>query len=335
MDTTNLVAMIRYCRPAGSKFEHQFINNFLRPLGVEQDDKGNIYKRIGDLPVLWSSHTDTVHHKSGIQSVTVHDDWILLPKGSESNCLGADDTAGVWIMSEMIKHNCPGLYVFHWGEERGGIGSKYISENPKILDGIQCAIAFDRKGFSDVITHQFGRCCSDNFGDALALKLNKSGRDFKYKSCPHGVFTDTANYIEHIPECTNLSVGYFEQHTANEYLDTIHLCDLRDVMCSTDFSDLPIIREKGESEYRHYSRYSQGGTWEQHNGYSLWKEDSLEDDYWKELEEESIRQHYNGSQRPMHDLISDHPYEIADLLESYGITHEQLIYELRQRGAIE
>ena len=48
----------------------------------------------------------------------------FLDKSGDATCLGADDGAGIYIMLRMIETKKPGLYVFHRGEERGGIGAK-------------------------------------------------------------------------------------------------------------------------------------------------------------------------------------------------------------------
>src|SRR3546814_16306749 len=79
--------------------------------------------------------------------------------------LGADDGAGLWIMLGMIAAACPGLYLFHRGEEQGCLGSRWIERHtPELLANIDAAIAFDRAGLGDVITHQsYGRTCSAAF----------------------------------------------------------------------------------------------------------------------------------------------------------------------------
>ena len=38
-----------------------------------------------------------------------------------------------------------------------------------------------------------------------------------WKTDTGGSFTDTANYTDIIPECTNLSCGYYNAHTQSEY----------------------------------------------------------------------------------------------------------------------
>jgi hypothetical protein len=236
-----LLDMLEYCRPAGSRAEGYFIQRFIANLpNAERDAFGNWHVTVGDADVLWSCHTDTVHTKGGMQKVTYDPltGIISLPGNSKSNCLGADCTAGVFLMTEMIKAQVPGHYVFHYGEERGGIGSSALAKNcPTFLDQFTMAIALDRRGTTDVITHQgWGRCASEEFVLALAAALGPG------YAPAQGVYTDTAEYVDLIPECTNLSVGYRGEHTAWETLDSRYLFRLLIVLLKLDTSKLPIVR---------------------------------------------------------------------------------------------
>lgn len=234
--------MLTSCRPYGSKAEKRFIRDWIAPLGTRVDGYGNHILQIGDSPVLWSSHTDTVHRVGGKQRVRISSKGIVT-LDDVTRCLGADCTTGVWIMREMIKAQIPGLYVFHRAEEIGGIGSNHIArKTPSLLDGIKYAIAFDRKGTKDVITHQGSRCCSNKFARSLANQLNKSGV-LAYRPDDSGMFTDTANYTSIVPECTNLSVGYERQHSANESQDLEHMQLLLDAILALDVSALTCERD--------------------------------------------------------------------------------------------
>lgn len=238
-----LLDMLSYRRPAGSRTERKFIREHLVPLGVEPDLFGNLILRIGAAPVLWSSHTDTVHRQGGNQ-ILGQSKGLLCVYDKNSNCLGADDTAGVWLMAQMIREQVPGLYVFHRQEESGGVGSSHIAyDTPELLDGIECAIAFDRRGTDSIITHQGGRCCSDVFADALSAEI---GLGFSPDS--GGIFTDTANYVDLIPECTNVSVGYHNEHSRAETLDSEHLFRLLDSVLRVNMDSLPIVRAAGATE---------------------------------------------------------------------------------------
>jgi hypothetical protein len=275
----SLIAMLSFRRPAGSRSERKFISQFIWPLGVETDRKGNLFKRIGTAPIMWSSHTDSVHRMGGLQDlIRVGDFGIGVSKKSKSNCLGADDAAGVWLMREMILANVPGLYVFHREEESGGHGSKWIAKNnPKLLDGIKYAVAPDRRDKEDVITFQSGlRCCSDEFAASISDQLGMG-----YKACTGGSFTDTANYTGLIGECTNLSVGYDGAHSANEKLDAEFLLKLRDKLLHLDVSRLVEKRKAGEYESK-YKQYQYGGATDYgyfpHHGYysdSFYSDDAV------------------------------------------------------------
>lgn len=237
-DVSELLAMLTYKRPSGGATEAAFIRRFLLPLGVQRDEYGNHWLQIGKAPILWSCHTDTVHGTEGKQRILYGDGIASVDNGE---CLGADCGTGVWLMSEMIRAGVAGTYVFHADEEIGGYGSDYIAlETSERLKGIDFAIAFDRKGTNEIITHQMGkRCASDLFATSLAECL----RPLAYKASDGGTFTDTANYASFIPECTNISVGYYKQHTKGEHQDVAHALRLRDALCSADWSKLVVARD--------------------------------------------------------------------------------------------
>jgi hypothetical protein len=299
-----LMDMHTYCRPAGSKTEAAFCAAYIDTLpGVEIDGYNNRIVQVGDKPtVLWSSHTDTVHRKGGFQAIAYGDGVLSLTKSSmaTSSCLGADCTAGVWLMRQMILRKVPGLYIFHAEEEIGGGGSNFIAtKTPQLLTGIDHAIAFDRRGDSSIITHQGGRCASNGFATALGDALtgqDKAGYTYQFTPDSTGTFTDTANYTHLIPECTNISVGYYKAHTPGEYLDVRFLVYLLGKLCSLDTTKLPVLRDPKEFDVFNYrtstSRYSSYTT---HN-------------HWDTLA----------------DLVYDNPDATATLLEALGVTADQL-----------
>jgi hypothetical protein len=310
-DLQTIVAMLGYRRPAGSKTERAFIRDWIKPLGVHQDRAGNLYKRIGDSPVLWSCHTDTVHRGGGSQRVRLID-GIATTVDALSNCLGADDTAGVWLMTEMIKAQKPGLYVFHRAEEIGGHGSQYIANKfPKLLEQSTIAIAFDRRGTNSIITHQWGgRCCSNAFAYSLGNALSMGHRPDS-----GGTFTDTANYMDAIAECTNLSVGYFDEHTTLESLDASYLVDLRDRLLEIDGRDLIVERKPGEDDPTPID----------------WQREFPDADQTPRgaaTYDVLVAQGYDSLYR----MIRDNPREVADMLEAYGIDAQTLASEILIRG---
>ena len=248
MSINTLREMLTYCRSAGSATERAFINRYIATLpGAYQDVYSNWHVTIGEAPILWSCHTDTVHHRQGRQQVITQNGRLALSaaSGKASNCLGGDDTVGVYICREMVLAKVPGHYIFHYGEEKGCIGSALLAEEcPEWVQTFNAAIAFDRAGTSDVITHQCGRrTCSETFAQAIADSLNVSG--MTYSPCDRGVYTDTEQYAALIPECTNISVGYAGAHTANETIDIAHVARLRNalVKLGETASSWPIERD--------------------------------------------------------------------------------------------
>ena len=306
-DIESLMAMLETKRPHKSKAESKFIDDWIIPLGVEVDSFGNLYKRIpgdGD-SILWSSHTDTVHKSGGRQAIRKSQGIITLSARAKANCLGADDTAGVWLMREMIKGGKPGLYVFHRAEEIGGLGSDYIATHGRdLLKGIQVAIALDRKGYQDVITFQGSRGCSDIFAESLA-----AGLDMNFRADDSGLFTDTANYTHVIPECTNLSVGYFAQHSKHESLDSEFLIALRHKLIALDTSKLIVARDPDSK-----AEYPDDGL------------DSMIEfsDDWA-TSKPGLDQYDDSDSGVMARAIANHPEAIARLIEQYGIGVDEIL----------
>lgn len=209
---------------------------------------------------LFSCHTDTVHWHGGRQQVVYDENLgVIYTDGESSDCLGADDGTGVWLMLEMIACGVPGTYIFHRGEECGGVGSRWLRENEQdFLKRFKRAIAFDRKDVWNVITHQGGqRCCSGEFAEKLYDALNKTNDALIYDEDDTGVFTDTKNYVYLIPECTNLSVGYYDQHTSNERQDVRHAMRLLSACLEVDWEALPVHRKIPE-EPKYYSGLYRG-----------------------------------------------------------------------------
>lgn len=240
-----LLDMLTFRRPHKSQGEADFIDRFLAPYEPEEDGAGN-YVIITDASsrTLFSCHIDTVHRNDRRQQIC-HDASMNIVYKDDDHPLGADDAVGVWLLLEMIDAGMPGTFIFHRGEERGGIGSSwratYMAEQMRWFDR---AIAFDRRGTTDIITHQCcGRCCSQEFANALATQLGNN-----YAPDDSGTFTDTANYADLIAECTNISCGYYHEHSPSETLDLEHVLALRDLVLQVDWEELPTVREPGEDD---------------------------------------------------------------------------------------
>lgn len=214
-----------------------------------------------------------------------------LNRSNRQECLGADCATGMWLMLCMIQAGIEGVYVVHAEEETGCNGSrKLVARNPDWLQHIDAAISFDRKGYKSIITHQSGqRTCSDEFAYSLSDAI---GLDME---CDNGgSYTDSNEYKYVVPECTNVSVGYFDQHTSMERQDLDFAEKLRQNLCSGSFNALTI--ERNPEEYYQMSAYTRGGS--------------------------------GAYQATMADLVYDHHEEIAEFLEQCGYTVEGIADEI-------
>jgi hypothetical protein len=216
------------------------------------DGAGNLHvdNRVKGSKTLFIAHVDTVHKDTGvnlIKKTATH--WY-----ANGAPLGADDGAGCAMLMHLIHSGVAGYYIFSQGEECGGIGAKFIANNNSaLLKQFDRAIAFDRRGIDSVISHQgMGRCASDNFCQSLASALNQHNDLLMYSPDDTGVYTDTAEFTDDIPECTNISVGYYNEHGDRENLDIVHFAALAIAASKVDWDALPTERDPTVPDYKDY-----------------------------------------------------------------------------------
>jgi hypothetical protein len=232
---------------------------YIQGAGLSKDKFGNYYKIIGHSDTVFTCHLDTASRtKDKINLIEYQKDGDTFIKTDGSTILGADDKAGCTVMLYMIANNVPGVYWFFIGEERGGIGSGQVASeyySYSFMQGKKKMVSFDRRNYYSVITSQFGAvCCSNEFGESLCKELNKSG--LKLNLDPTGVFTDSANFVDYIPECTNVSVGYFSEHQHTEIQNISYLERLAKAAVACNWDKLVVKRNVGYSEEvtRKYSK---------------------------------------------------------------------------------
>jgi hypothetical protein len=240
--------------PAVSDFTEWLFNALPAELKsfTSVDGAGNLHidNRIAGSKTLFIAHVDTVHKGVGankIRKTATH--WY-----ADGAPLGADDGAGVAMLMHLIHADVKGYYIFSQGEECGGIGAKHIAtHHTDLLAQFDRAIAFDRRGIDSVISHQgMGRCASDVFCQALANDLNAFDETLMYSPDDTGVYTDTAEFTDIIPECTNISVGYYSEHGDQENLDIVHFEALSNAVLKVMWDSLPTDRDPTVPEYKTY-----------------------------------------------------------------------------------
>jgi len=293
----SLIEMLRYKRPEGSDTQREFCNRFLEPMFGLPDRYGNYLLILGDKPNLcFTAHHDTVHTTDGMQQLLVANDIVSVADTTNSNCLGADCTTGIWLILNMIEAGIDGVYVIHAAEESGCKGSKaLIKDDPVWLDYVDSVISFDRFGDTSVITHQMGvRTASDAFAESFALALGMP----ELVSDTGGSYTDSNEYINYVQECTNISVGYYGQHGVNETQDLKYAELLATALVCADWSKLVFERDP-----------------------------SVVEDLWYTGNYGRVHKPNESNIQAMKDLIQDHPQRIAELLDEWGINYYSLMEE--------
>lgn len=261
----DLIHILGLCRDHGSEGEELLglhVRHAIDEAGFlpVSDTMGNVWVEVGtNSRTMFTSHLDTVHssHEFTQELMYYRDGKDVMVMTADGSCLGADDGTGVWLMLNMIREKVPGLYCFFVGEEVGRVGSGHwrntrANDLTKRFD--RC-ISFDRKGYDDVVATQMNRVCvSKEFHKALleALKFRKT-------KCDHrGSFTDSFEFIDDIPECTNISVGYFSQHGPNEIQNLSFANRLRKRLCNVKWELLPTARTPGPQRIQAAPKRSPG-----------------------------------------------------------------------------
>ncbi|MRY60673.1 M28 family peptidase, partial [Parabacteroides distasonis] len=267
--------------------------------------------------IIFMAHHDTVHRTDGMQKV-FYDTASDVAYVDHNECLGADCTTGVFLILEMIRYKVPGLYIIHTGEECGGIGSSEIVRGkPKWLNDVEACISFDRYGTNSIITHQMGqRTCSESFANDLEsiLKMN-------LKSDSGGVYTDSYEYCGLVSECTNISVGYYNQHTSKESQDMNFIMKLRDALINADWSKIRGYRDPTVIEYDDWG-YDSGWTSKNKKSNYVSKFDragATDDDNY-----DYLCSKYSSLER----VVEAFPYEVSQILQEYGYDKEGLIKDI-------
>lgn len=296
----SLLEMLKWMRPEGSEAQKEFCKIYLEPVFGDPDEHGNYIKIVGDSPkVCFAAHHDTVHKQGGKQELTICGDKV---KATNSNCLGADCTTGVWLILNMIQAKVPGVYVVHAGEEIGCVGSAaLVKDYPSWLDQVNAVISFDRKGTESIITHQLGsRTCSDEFAVSLSKVLSMP----QLRPDNTGSYTDSNEYACIVPECTNISVGYLRQHTPNEEQDMYYAYFLLERLKMADWSQLDIVRDPQLD-----TTYTRG-----------WYSSRWDEEDWS-----NYRSQHDAGVYDIEDIVRDYPSELAELLHDWGLTAQDIL----------
>lgn len=165
-------------------------------------DDGFVYAK-GNIPVLLVAHMDTVHKHLPKTFVYSKNKNMV----SDPNGIGGDDRCGIYMILEVIKrYNCSVLFCED--EEVGGVGAeKFIANKIATMLDFNYMIEFDRKGKNDAV---FYDCDNKKFTDFICKDYYKEN---------FGSFSDISVLAPFFGvAAVNLSCGYYNAHTKNEYV---------------------------------------------------------------------------------------------------------------------
>ena len=197
-----------------------FVKEFLYENGIpyHQDSYKNIY---------YLSHRDAPLLDCHMDSVMELEDMVLLqqapwdddkPIFKTGGIIGGDDRCGVYLQLKLLK-SYPGLnFIFSRNEEKGCLGIEHLLKSKENQEAIQenClyALGLDAVGSDKII------CYENSFGSwAFDRALSQvSDEDSLGYSSQAGGNSDVT-YLKKYACCANISVGYHNQHTKNEFID--------------------------------------------------------------------------------------------------------------------
>ena len=158
----------------------------------------------GNIPVMVIAHLDTVFPKPPSKIYYDAKEKVLWsPSG-----LGADDRAGVYGILHLLTHGFRPHICLTTDEEIGSVGARrMIYDFPKCPFYVKYIIELDRRGLNDCV---FYDCDNPNF--------EKYVEKFGFKTA-YGTFSDISEICPAWKIAgVNLSVGYFNEHSAQEVL---------------------------------------------------------------------------------------------------------------------
>lgn len=209
----------------------------------------------GNTPILLVAHMDTVHRDfPTVEALAVYNDKVTAPFTG----LGADDRLGIFGILEMLERGFRPHVLFTDKEEVGGKGAKefanYCRYNKESLPQINFMIELDRMNENDAAMYS---CNNSEFIEHL--------NTYGYKRA-HGTYTDICDIMPVLDRAgTNISVGYYRQHTQSEYFVISEYYTNLDRLSSiiTDVDPEVFYTHKGT--YTQRSRYDNSNRNNQYN----------------------------------------------------------------------
>lgn len=245
---------------SAEKVDIHILLSYFKKTDMDYDANGNILINFNEktkgTPIL-VAHTDNVLHGERIPVMDLTGSNIIGKKAG----IGFDDKAGIIGIIEIWRRSKTKDFriIFTADEEVGGVGA--IALDKRVYEDAAYIIELDRRGGKDLINVSgTTRLCSNEFADMFTCY------GFKKET---GTFTDVNIFKECTPKINmvNLSIGYYNPHTDNEYLCIKEFNYI--VACVADFvethkeyipDNTPVTKPKYNYETNRYGSYGRYGS---------------------------------------------------------------------------
>ena len=201
---------------AMKKFIKGYVKKHIPEVTFRSDHVGNLYmtRGISETYPCIVAHLDQVQREHSKDFKAIETEDIIFgysPKNRKREGLGADDKNGIWIALKCLeKYECIKV-AFFVSEEIGCVGSR--GADLSFFEDTRFVIEPDRRGFENLITDiSYTSLCSNDFLRDIGFER------FGYKE-ESGMMTDVLELKERGlgVSCINLSCGYYEPHTHEEF----------------------------------------------------------------------------------------------------------------------
>ena len=201
---------------AMKKFIRRYVRKHIPGAKMRTDKMGNLYiiKGISETYPCIVAHLDQVQRERSQDFTPIETKELIFgysPRNRRQEGLGADDKNGIWIALRCLEKYGTIKVAFFVEEETGCRGSSQADMD--FFKDCRFVIQPDRRGYQDLITTiGWTELCSDEFLKATGYE------QFGYQET-EGAMTDILALKENGLEvsCINLSCGYYEPHTDNEF----------------------------------------------------------------------------------------------------------------------
>lgn len=247
----------------------KFIKNYVKenvPGATVVQENKNLYitKGEADTYPCVVAHLDQVQTKHSRDFRVLELDGRLFGFSAENarqEGLGADDKNGIWVAIKCLERfDAIKVALFH-SEEVGTVGSGEAKMS--FFNDCRFVLEADRRNGGDLITDIWGSICSKAFLDDISDIRKRYG----YKETS-GMLTDVETLSDNGLglSCVNISCGYYNPHTDQEYTVVDELYNCLAFVCEIIDNCKEVYYHKRAKSYGTYGG-SYYGNWWKNNGY--------------------------------------------------------------------